>query len=434
MQKFSFLRTPGTALLVCASVGWMALGSSPALAQSQPQAHNLNDLQALIAAQQKQIELQTQQIQAQQKALEALKADVTNIQKAPPMAQAQPGDSREVTSGEPRIKLAISGQVNRAVNTADDGGETKSYFVDNQNSTSRFRFVGTGQVNPDFSIGSKIEIGVRPNSSNSVNQTTEDSGDSFDQRVVEAFFESKTYGKVSLGKGSMAADGAHEVDLSGTDVMNYASISDLAGGLFFRNPNGTLSTTTVGNAFTDYDGGREDRIRYDTPRFLGGFTLAAAGASDQRWDTGLYWTGESDSFKMGAGLGLQDPNVANVNSRYGGSASILHKPTGLNFTVSAAADDRSNSGGTSDPHNLYGKVGWIQNWFSIGKTAMSVDFTESSNVFISNTQRPDGESVGLGIVQSLNDYGVDFYGGYRWYSLDDFEDISVVTFGSRVKF
>ncbi|MFO1071869.1 MAG: hypothetical protein U1E17_04035 [Geminicoccaceae bacterium] len=49
------------------------------------------------------------------------------------------------------------------MNFANDGKSTKGYFVDNNVSPSRVRFVGTGQVTEDISIGTNIELGISPN-------------------------------------------------------------------------------------------------------------------------------------------------------------------------------------------------------------------------------------------------------------------------------
>jgi hypothetical protein len=51
-------------------------------------------------------------------------------------------------------------------------------------------------------------------------------------------------------------------------VAAYSSVSDIAGGHFFRFGAGTLSDTTVGGAFNNFDGlGRKVRFRYDTRSF-----------------------------------------------------------------------------------------------------------------------------------------------------------------------
>jgi hypothetical protein len=54
-------------------------------------------------------------------------------------------------------------------------------------------------------------------------------------------------------------------------------------------------------------------------------------------------------------------------------------------------------------------------------------------------QGDEGESVGLAVLQTIDSYGIDLYGQFRWYSLDravgpSFDDISVFTAGARWAF
>jgi predicted porin/outer membrane murein-binding lipoprotein Lpp len=340
-----------------------------------------------------------------------------------------------VASGNPRIKLSISGHVNRIVNLADDGNKTKGYFVDNNLSVSRVRFVGEGQVTDDFSIGSNIELGISPNNSNDVSQFNESSGDKFDQRKVEALFTSKTYGKVSFGKGDAAAKDISKVDLSGTDVLAYSAVQDVAGGLFFiNNDNNASSGIQVKNAFTDLDSSRISRVRYDTPKLMGA-SLAVSAGEDQRYDAALRWSGEvGEAFKTAAGIGIFDPSASGVNYRLAGSASVLHTPTGLSLTGAAGRTD-ADSGGR-DTEFAYLKGGWQVDFFRFGKTAFSIDWQRTED---GAAKGDTGDSCGFAAVQNLKDYGTEFYAGLRTYDLDrdngpSVSDIIVGTFGTRVKF
>jgi hypothetical protein len=339
-----------------------------------------------------------------------------------------------VTSGQERVKLAISGQVNRAVNIADDGKDTKAYFVDNDASNTRVRFIGTAKATDDLTIGSRIELSIAPNESSQVNQNNEESGDFFDQRWAEVSLDSKRFGKVSLGKGDTASNNAAEVDLSKTDVVAYASIADIASGLRFRqSSDDNLTGVKVSNAFSDLDGlSRKSRVRYDTPTFYG-FSLAGSLVSDQRYDASLWWGGQGLGFKAVAAAAISNPNENNTDYIYDGSFSLLHEATGLNLTMSGGLKERDDQG---DNKNFYAKAGWLTRFFSAGETAFAVDYTRSVNF---PTGRDDGYSVGGAVVQQFEDYGTELYLQYRLYSLDrDVEpsvhDINVGTLGARVKF
>ena len=69
-----------------------------------------------------------------------------------------PVPAKGVSSGNKNISLEVSGQVNRAALMVDDGDRTKFFHVDNDNSSTRIRFVGKGRLNEDFSVGALVEV------------------------------------------------------------------------------------------------------------------------------------------------------------------------------------------------------------------------------------------------------------------------------------
>jgi hypothetical protein len=389
-------------------------------------------------------------IKEQQQQLESLQQQVNELKKTATEAQTEAEEAKSVaeevkttvqapvekvvTSGQDRVKLAISGQVHRAVNIAEDGKNTKAYFVDNDASNTRVRLVGTARATEDLTVGTKIEVAIAPNESSEVSQDNEESGDFFDQRWAEVSLDSKRFGKVSLGKGDTASNNSAEVDLSKTDIVQYSSIADVAGGLLFRQTNGdTLTDVSVSDAFNNLDGlSRKSRLRYDTHKFYG-FHLAGSLVSDQRYDGSLWWGGQGYGFKAAGALAFADPNEDDTDFRYDGSFSLLHEDTGLNLTLSAGLEERDNQG---DAENFYAKVGWLTRFFPFGETAFGVDYTRSLNL---PTGRDDGYSVGAAAVQHFEEYGTEIYFQYRHHSLDrdvepSVQDINVGTIGARVKF
>ena len=417
---------------------------SPASAQQgTADAKTVERLERMIQEQQQQLESMRRELNqlkqtaadAQTKAAEA-KSEASQATTAVQETIGKKDEFRNLVSSSPgKIKLAISGQVNRAVNIIDDGKNTDAYFVDNDASNSRVRFIGTAKASDDLTVGSRIEVAFAPNDSSQVNQNTEDSGNFFDERWVEVSLTSKRFGKVSLGKGDSASNNTAEVDLSKTDVVQYASIADIAGGMLFRQTSGDnrLTTVKVSDAFKDLDGlSRKDRLRYDTPTFYG-FSLAGSLISDQRWDASLWWGGQGLGFKAAGAAAIADPNQDNTNYQYDGSFSLLHEATGLNLTLSAGLLDYD---GRNAGANLWGKLGWLTRFFPVGQTAFAVDYDRSTN-FPTGTDK--GYSVGGAVVQQFDDYGTELYVQYRLYSLDrdvepSVENMNVGTIGARVKF
>jgi len=111
----------------------------------------------------------------------------------------------------------------------------------------------------------------------------------------------------------------------------------------------------------------------------------------------------------------------------------LHENTGLNLTFSAGTRERDNQ---SDPYNLYGKLGWRTNYFSLGETRLAVDYTRSMNL---PTASDEGHSYAVAAVQEIDRYGTELYALFRNHSLDrdiepEVDDLNVVSIGARVRF
>ena len=66
------------------------------------------------------------------------------------------------------IEVKLSGQVNRGVMFVDDGVQSDSFHVDNDNSSTRFRFAGTGEVAPGLKAGLIFEVEYQSSPSNVV--------------------------------------------------------------------------------------------------------------------------------------------------------------------------------------------------------------------------------------------------------------------------
>jgi competence protein ComGC len=394
-------------------------------------------LERLIQSQQQQLELQQQQLHDLQQQMSQFKSAGTVTQSTEAKTASINPTNKGVTSGSDKVKLVLSGQIHRAINIVDDGDNTEAYFVDSAASNSRFRLVGSAELPDDLTLGLRMEIAVAPNISSDVNQNNSESGDYFDQRYTDLSLATKGYGQLFLGKGDTSSNNTAEVDLSGTDLVQYASIADIAGGmLFVRSDNDDLTKISVSDAFKDFDGlSRKSRLRYDTPTFYGAH-LSTSWISDKRWDASLWWGGQGSGFKAAAAAAVAyintERNGDDSDYQYDGSFSILHEATGLNFTFSAGKQEVDNQG---DPANIWGKIGWKTDLVSYGQTAFGVDYGESTNLV---SDRDDGYSYGATVVQAFNNYGAEFYAQYRVFSLDhaatDVEDINVATVGTRVKF
>lgn len=421
----------------------------------------LRSLQETILQQQQQLQQQAEQIRQQAQKLEVLHRQVTALQQTAIPAPAKPLASSTaplkdqapsgltaaapavVTSGNDKIRLSISGQLNRAMNIANDGGNTKIYHVDNDGSNSRFRLVGSARINDDLTVGTRIEVAVAPDVSTRVSQNTQVPGDYFNQRWAEVSLTSKRFGKLSIGKGDTASNTTAEADLSKTSVVQYSQIYTMAGGMLFREKNGNKALTTlkVSDVFNNGDGlTRQSRLRYDSPNFYG-LSLAGSLVTGQRSDLALFWGGEGYGFQGAGAFAVANTKGATTYSTlpdarllYDGSFSLLHTQTGLNVTVSGSLLERTTAG---DRTNLYTKLGWIANFTSLGYTAFGVDYTRTDNGYADGDR---ATSVGAAIVQAFEQYATELYLQYRIHALErsaslaPVSNISVGTVGVRVKF
>jgi predicted porin len=385
------------------------------------------------------IEQQQRTIGDLQKQVQELRAGQTETKQTLQATEQKVDETRKavsekplITSSNPRVKLALSGQVDRLMNLADDGKSTKAYFVDNNNSVSRVGARATGQLTDNLSAGAVLELAISPNNSADVSQTNEDGSQNDEFRKVEALFQSKTWGDVYFGKGDPATKDITRIDLSGTDVLAYAKTGDPAGGLLFRTKDGDdLTTTTVNAVFTDFDSGRTNRVRYDTPKFYGLYGSGSYGA-DQKWGVAVRWAGGGGGFRAAAGAGVQDPSSDTADLVYAGSASVLHEATGLNLTYGTAWRDQDDGTGQLQ----YIKAGWQHKFFDIGLTAFSIDFGYDKDT---PNDGDKGKTIGLVALQNIAGYGTELFAGFRGYDLDQGDGpststIYVGTVGTRVKF
>jgi predicted porin len=397
--------------------------------------------QEQLRQQAEQIRQQFQKLESMQQQIDAFRQPSTGVTAAdPPPATGADSILKSVlptaiTAGNDKVRLSISGQINRAVTVVNDGYNNTVYHVDNDAGNSRIRFVGTVKPNDDLTIGTRIEVAIAPDLSSQVSQNNKTSGDYFSQRWADISFDSKMFGRLSVGKGDTASNNSAEVDLSKTDVILYSGISDMGGGMLFRDRNGRrpLTSLKVSDVFNNFDGlSRKSRLRYDTPSLLG-FRLAGSLITNQRSDVSIIWDGEGYGFQAEGAFAVADPKLDKTGLQYDGSFSLLHTKTGVNLTVSGGLQERSNQKNST---NLYTKLGWIAKFTDLGTTAFGVDYTHSANLPSSNDK---GYSVGGAVVQTFDKIATELYLQYRIFNLDcgsggPVANMNMGTFGARVKF
>jgi hypothetical protein len=343
--------------------------------------------------------------------------------------------------------LRFYGQINKGVLTFDDGQISKTYtLIDNYNSNTRFGLTYNQTFGEGWSYLGTVEIQYDPFSTNSASileQSPPSSAYGFSNsniRKIDNRFSNDAFGAIWIGQGDMASNNTAEVDLSGTRVISYSSVSDSAAAQLLRQSDGSLSDITIADAFTNMDGlSRQVRIRYDTP-LMSGFGLRTSFGRDllsdeeevreeNLFDIAATYSGKINDFQIEAQTAYSwkgsDTTILD------GSASVLHGPTGLSATAAIGMQDSDGLNGSYG----YVKLGWESHLIAAGTTAFSVDYYGGSDIGLAGS---DSTSFALSVVQNLPRYNTELWLTWRNFDYSNttstFEFASAVFMGARFAF
>jgi len=396
----------------------------------------IQELRKLIEQQQKQLDRQGAEIA---KLKEQLGGAAQQIEQKADKAELEELDTEKmVTSRFKHIDVNLYGHLNKGILWSENGDSSKVFFVDNSNSQSRIGINASVVPSDDLTVGGKIEYGIKSNATVDVSEkdTNDATSVNWNLRHADIFFNSKTFGKITIGHGSTASDGTAEIDLSGTSVVSYSDIRALSGGQYFYDSDtDTLTDTRVKNVYTNMDGlGRDDRLRYDTP-FYNGLTLSSSAVSGDAYDAAIRYSRAYGETKVAAAAAWAKPAdlQLSVKHRYDGSMSLL-LGNGLNVTLAGGLWDMRDDG-LDDGTFWYTKLGYRLEACSLGKTSFSVDYGENMNIEL---EGDEAKSWSVAAVQDISSWGTEIYLAYRNYRLDRIEasldNVNAVLGGARVKF
>ena len=312
-----------------------------------------------------------------------------------------------------------------------------------------------------------IEIELSSANSGDVSQTDDDGANGLNLSESSMFIESEQWGRVTWGFTGQPSDGAPEVDLSGSGYVGYASIADTAGGFNWQLTNGGLSGITLGDVFNDLYGDTYDIIRYDTPT-IAGFTLSASWGEDDIWDVALNYEKEWGVFSVAGAVAYTenrdaDSGGAKANQKtVAGSFSVLHNPTGLNFTFATGQRDFDDTPLRNEATFYYFKGGLYRQFNSLGKTAFYGEYGQFDMFYTTDAavvgnltavagaviQGSEAEVFGFGLVQYVDAAAMQLFIGYRHYEVDfnvvnaagaaithtGAQDFDTVMAGARIEF
>lgn len=375
--------------------------------------------------------------------------------------------------GNRKVSLTIYGRVNQAVLFWDDSTETNAYVVNNKTATTLVGFEGAAQIDPTFSAGYRLEFELSSANSDFVDQgniagggrafggVADEGRSGIILRHSNWWIEHKKLGRFTMGLQSNSTDNIAEMDLSGTSAVSLSSVETWMEGFFLRDKDngnpvlfpGILNAGGAGFSLAgdlwrgNFDGGRGNLIRYDSP-VLAGFILSADWGEDDDWAVGLRYAGELGQFKVRAGIGYHDGKILDTDNiilvlggenavpdheEVVGSLSIKHQPTGLFFNVAAGSRDWETL--PNSPFQILGdkyyylKGGIVQRWTSLGDTAIYGEYYKISdvgltfgNAAVDARYNEEAEAYGFGIVQHVDAAAMELYLAYRHYTADDITD------------
>jgi Gram-negative porin len=373
------------------------------------------------------------------------------------------------------VSLQVYGQVNKALLLWDDGQDSDAFVVDDDTSGSRFGLTGKATIKPGWSAGYLMEFDVQDAASDKVNnggrafrntsaavsgKNGDDPADEIVIRYNNVYIESERLGRITLGQGSTAGDGANEVVL-GNSLRN----SDIQHGNSFklRTSNGGFVDVSLGNIAANLDSSRDDVIRYDSPSIYG-FIVSASWGDNDYADVALRFKKEFNSVRVAAAAayiwdGSEDGSATTATGllqdalasyqQLGVSASAQHIPTGIYAAFAYASreyDDNNGFNGLSDEmHFWYAQVGIEKKFLPYGSTTVYGEYGKYEDMIADGSE---ATRWGFGVVQKFDSAALEVYAQAAFWSFDgvvgsvdagargavDVEDISTVMIGSRIKF
>lgn len=360
-------------------------------------------------------------------------------------------EATTVRHGNRKVTMTISGWVNAGVLIWDDGFDGTDngvafdhnndiYVVNNDASTTRINFEGSGKIRDDLTAGYRIQLrpwGARLGNVSQVDHNPD--SNQIDVRNTYVYLDSKSLGKVQIGKQDSAADGAWYQDLGGSSTW-ISNVNPGAWNYSFnlrQTPGNWLDTLVWGNLLSEMSDSQENRIAYYSPS-LHGFQIAASWGGDDTEAVALYYANTYGTVNVAFGIGydvssrsdaLGDQNVGHglvdgdhtTLRKLAMSGSVYESRSGIYGTLAwskAYADDTLCGCGTdrTDATNWYAKLGWRRNVSGLGESNFYGEFDRTVDAFQNDTA---AHIWGVGFTQDIDSVGSVFYIGYRHHELED---------------
>ena len=385
--------------------------------------------------------------------------------------------------GNRKVSLTVSGYVAQEITYWNDGGETNIYLHGlGPTQATHVKFNGQAQVMPGVTAGYMLRIQNLDDNpfgragAAAMNQDNDNFSQGLNVQMSFWYVQSKELGKVSVGRGPMAAKSAAMfTDQSGTQLIsNYTFFSGFPNFTIRSGGNLVPANLTWGQLAYCYhqsapiggdcNGLVMNGVRYDTPVFAG-FSASASWGEDDVWDVAARYAGEMGGFKLAFGVGYSaatDENTAVVNANiihkdsgvFQAGGYVQHIATGLFAHAAYGREDNSNTviavgaGTPPDSDHCYVKAGVRQKWTPLGATVLWGDYAEYNDQLGTDAIALGATSstlkrYGLGVSQEIDAAAMSVYLKYQRSTADitgipaaigSLDDLDLVSAGAIINF
>jgi hypothetical protein len=302
--------------------------------------------------------------------------------------------------------LTVSGHINRSVNLLDNGNSEELFHVDGGTANSRLRFIVSGSISENVSVGGLYESNMAvSNSDYSFEHATNTNGydedtiaaDTWDNRRAEISFSHKTAGKLTIGKTNQSDNNASSAwggSNFGTGGMSQMSAVE------FRDSTAPQTGTniTVAGVFGMYDAGRGEAIRYDLPGGLP-FTGSLGMEHGGTWAAGVNYAGEFAGIGAKLWAGYNNTSAASTAVEYSMHVgAALNHSSGLGLVMRYGEESSKAAQAYEGDAQAIGVSYQTKGMSTLGSTHLRVMMGENSDT---KEAGDSSERVHIQFVQNL---------------------------------
>ncbi|MBU2581489.1 MAG: hypothetical protein KJ622_07210 [Alphaproteobacteria bacterium] len=377
----------------------------------------------------------------------------------------------QVTPRSQRLEIEISGQLHRSVLFWSDGVERNAYVVEPASGGSYFTFSGDAELPSKWEAGFMLEIEIPSNSSDELSQSISKGAMSTAVGASNFFIGHEELGRITVGMQTEAHDHITELDLSATDSFASPAVADWNGNFLLRpnrrfTPGDPLIWSFVG-ADDIGDGDEASVVRFDTPEErklqaslswgMGGVSAAALRFNDD-WENFAVTGGAAFAYYAeDTRSPCRDSDDLSGCGTLAGSLSLKHKPTSIIASLASGLNVTRPTDVSGDNYWYYAKIAKAWSLSPLGATTTYAEYFHGKrNVEIEVDQFRTGvphdveinartNVYGIGIMQTLEEFEIDFYLALRHYEADvsvtganstaiSVDDFDALMTGSRITF